>query len=162
MSTTKGTKKADTKSAKKAPTPASKDTKVKSAKKAVLKGTHGKAQRKVRTSVSFHRPKTLRLPRTPRYQPKSIPHAPRTDQHSTILYPVATDSAKAKLDNNILVFIVSLQSNKRQIENAMKKLYGVDVTKVNTLIRPDGRKKAYIRLTADHDAWEIANKIGIY
>ncbi|KAG8678842.1 hypothetical protein FRC08_017439, partial [Ceratobasidium sp. 394] len=65
MSTTKGTKKADTKSAKKAaPTPASKDTKAKSAKKAVLKGTHGKAQRKVRTSVSFHRPKTLRLPRT--------------------------------------------------------------------------------------------------
>lgn len=26
-------------------------------------------------------------------------------------------------------------------------------------IRPDGRKKAYVRLTADHDALEVANKV---
>lgn len=25
--------------------------------------------------------------------------------------------------------------------------------------RPDGRKKAYVRLTADHDALEVANKV---
>lgn len=33
--------------------------------------------------------------------------------------------------------------------------------KVNTLIRPDGQKKAYVRLTADYDALDVANKIGI-
>lgn len=27
--------------------------------------------------------------------------------------------------------------------------------------RPDGKKKAYVRLSADHDALDIANKIGI-
>ena len=27
--------------------------------------------------------------------------------------------------------------------------------------RPDGNKKAYVRLTADYDALDIANKIGI-
>lgn len=32
---------------------------------------------------------------------------------------------------------------------------------VNTLIRPDGSKKAYVRLTADYDALDVANKIGI-
>jgi hypothetical protein len=26
-------------------------------------------------------------------------------------------------------------------------------------IRPDGRKKAYVRLTADHDALDVANKV---
>ena len=26
--------------------------------------------------------------------------------------------------------------------------------------RPDGKKKAYVRLTADHDALDVANKIG--
>ncbi|KAG8757588.1 60S ribosomal protein L25, partial [Ceratobasidium sp. 428] len=83
-------------------------------------------------------------------------------QFRTIVHAVVSDSAKAKLDNNILVFVVDLKSNKRQIKDAVKELYGVDVMKVNTLIRSDGRKKAYIRLTADHDAWEIANKIGIY
>jgi hypothetical protein len=27
--------------------------------------------------------------------------------------------------------------------------------------RPDGSKKAYVRLTADYDALDVANKIGI-
>lgn len=25
--------------------------------------------------------------------------------------------------------------------------------------RPDGKKKAYVRLTADHDALDVANKV---
>jgi len=33
--------------------------------------------------------------------------------------------------------------------------------KVNTLIRPDGSKKAYVRLTSDYDALDVANKIGL-
>lgn len=33
--------------------------------------------------------------------------------------------------------------------------------KVNTLIRPDGAKKAYVKLASDCDALDIANKIGI-
>lgn len=41
----------------------------------------------------------------------------------------------------------------------MKKLYDVQAAKVNTLIRPDGKKKAYVRLTADHDALDVANKV---
>ncbi|KAG8757590.1 60S ribosomal protein L25 [Ceratobasidium sp. 428] len=85
-------------------------------------------------------------------------HAPIRDRFPTIVQPVASDSAKAKIDDNFLVFVVDLKSNKRQIKDAMKKLYGVDVTKVNTPIPPDGRKKAYIRLTANHGAWKIANK----
>ncbi len=28
--------------------------------------------------------------------------------------------------------------------------------------RPDGKKKAYVRLTADHDALEVANKVCLY
>ena len=30
-----------------------------------------------------------------------------------------------------------------------------------TLTRPDGSKKAYVRLTTDYDALDVANKIGI-
>jgi large subunit ribosomal protein L23Ae len=31
-------------------------------------------------------------------------------------------------------------------------------------VRPDGKKKAYVRLTPDHDALDVANKVwtGIY
>uniref|UniRef100_A0A2K5RG45 Ribosomal protein L23/L25 N-terminal domain-containing protein n=1 Tax=Cebus imitator TaxID=2715852 RepID=A0A2K5RG45_CEBIM len=57
-------------------------------------------------------------------------------------------------DNNTLVFT-------HQIKQAVKKLYDIDVAKVNTLIRPDGEKKAYVRLAPDYDALGVANKIGI-
>jgi large subunit ribosomal protein L23Ae len=31
----------------------------------------------------------------------------------------------------------------------------------SVLCRPDGQKKAYVRLTADYDALDVANRIGI-
>lgn len=62
-------------------------------------------------------------------------------------------------EHNTLVFIVDVRSNKRQIKEAVKKLYDVTAAKVNTLIRPDGKKKAYVRLTADSDALDVANKV---
>jgi large subunit ribosomal protein L23Ae len=60
-----------------------------------------------------------------------------------------------------LVFIVDVKANKRQIKDAVKGLYDIVAAKVNTLIRPDGKKKAYVRLTADFDALDVANRIGI-
>jgi len=59
-------------------------------------------------------------------------------------------------ENNTLVFIVDVKANKRQIKAALKKQYDVDTVKINTLIRPDGTKKAFARLTADVDALDIA------
>merc|ERR1719495_518809 len=124
------------------------------AKKAVLKGVHPTAKRKVRKSVHFYRPKTLRLARTPKYPRRS---APSINKH-----PLTTESAMKKIeDNNTLVFICDIRANKPQIKAAAKKLYEIDVAKVNTLVRPDGQKKAYVRLAPDYDALDVANKIGI-
>ena len=64
-------------------------------------------------------------------------------------------------DNNTLVFIVDVLANKRQIKEAVKQMYEISCSKVNTLIRPDGLKKAYVRLTQDYDALDVANRIGI-
>ncbi|KAK0449381.1 ribosomal protein L23/L15e core domain-containing protein [Armillaria borealis] len=138
-----------------------KTVKAKAAKKAALQGANSHSSRKTRLSVSFHRPKTLRLARNPKYPRKSIPHTPRMDQFRTIVSPLNTESAMKKIEeHNTLVFIVDIKSNKRQIKDAVKKLYDVQAAKVNTLIRPDGKKKAYVRLTPDHDALDVANKIG--
>ena len=91
-------------------------------------------------------------------------------------------------DNNTLVFIVDVRcvaragccaplpctvltrrapaaarhsASKKKIKEAVKKMYDIACAKVNTLIRPDGQKKAYVRLTADYDALDVANKVGI-
>jgi large subunit ribosomal protein L23Ae len=63
-------------------------------------------------------------------------------------------------DNNTLVFLVDIKANKSQIKDAIKKMHDVDALAVNTLIRPDGKKKAYIRLHSNVDALDIANKVG--
>lgn len=84
------------------------------------------------------------------------------DHHAIIVHPLTTESAMKKIeDNNTLVFIVDKRANKPQIKLAVKKLYEIDAFKVNTLIRPDGLKKAYVRLSDDYDALDVANKIGI-
>ena len=38
-------------------------------------------------------------------------------------------------ENNTLVFVVDVKSNKYQIKQAIKKLYDVDALKINTLVR---------------------------
>merc|ERR1711990_801080 len=50
---------------------------------------------------------------------------------------------------------------KKAIRKACQDLYSIKVQKVNTLITPKGNKKAYVVLSKQHDALEIANKIGI-
>nr|AEE62344.1 unknown [Dendroctonus ponderosae] len=131
-------------------------------RKKVIKGPHGSHSRVIRTSVHFHRPKTLRPPRNPKYPRKSVPTRSRMDAFNIIKFPLTTEAAMKKIeDNNTLVFVVHTRSNKHHVRAAVKKLYDVNVAKVNTLIRPDGKKKAYVRLTRDYDALDVANKIGI-
>jgi large subunit ribosomal protein L23Ae len=64
-------------------------------------------------------------------------------------------------DNNTLVFLCDPKANKQQIKRAVASLYDIKAAKVNTLVRPDGQKKAYVRLTGDFDALDVANRIGI-
>lgn len=128
----------------------------------VKKGNFQKRTRKIRTSATFRRPHTKVLPRNPKFTRNSVPKRSALDKFSIIKYPLTTESAMKKIeDNNTLVFIVNLKSNKRQIKDAVKSLFDIEVSKVNTLVRPDGEKKAYVKLSADFDALDVANKIGI-
>ena len=130
------------------------------AKKAVLKGS-AKKTLKTRTS-SFHLPKTLKLARAPKYPRKSVAKQPKLDQYTVIKFPLATESAMKKIeDDNTLVFITDVRANKSQVKNAVKRLYDIDAVKINTLIRPNGTKKAFVRLHADTEAAEVASRIGI-
>merc|ERR1711874_968042 len=149
----------------KAPGQGVKKTAIKKATKQatrVTKGTNGTRRHKVRTSVQFRRPHTLRLPRNPKYPRRSVPKKSKLDAFSTVKYPLTTESAMKKIeDNNTLVFIVDRLANKYQIKASVKKLYEIDAARVNTLHRPDGLKKAYVKLAPDYDALDVANKIGI-
>merc|ERR1719359_2808008 len=129
--------------------------------KAVKQATVTKKS-KVRTNTHFFRPKTFLQKRSPRFPSKSTAHLPRMDKYRVIKVPVTTESAMKKIEEiNTLVFLVDPRANKTQIKKAVSDLYDVKVVKVNTLIRPDAKKKAYVRLSKDCDALDVANRIGI-
>merc|ERR1712080_805452 len=132
------------------------------AKQKTHKGPHGTRTRKIRTSVHFRAPPHLKLPKSPKYPRKSAPKRNKMDAYMIIRFPLTTESAMKKIeDHNTLVFIVDIKANNRQIKSAVQSMYHMEGQNVNTLIRPDGKKKAYVRLAPDYDALDVANKIGI-
>lgn len=107
------------------------------ARKAVVKGEYSKVARKIRTSPTFRLPKTLKLARSPKYVRRAVhKRADKMDEFSIIKFPLNTEAAMRVIENhNTLVFICDVRATKPQIKAAVKKLYDVEVIRVNTLIR---------------------------
>ena len=117
---------------------------------------------KVWTKIAFHRPKTHVTPVKHKVKRVSYQKFSNYDKYSVVLHPVSSESAIRTIeDNNTLVFVVDAKSTKKDIRKACEQLYNFKPVRVNTLIRPDGSKKAYIKVSKDQEALEIANKIGI-
>ena len=84
------------------------------------------------------------------------------DPYKTIRYPVMTEVTSRILEaENKLVFIVNKKATKRDIRMAVEELYDVVVDEVNSTITPEGEKKAFVRLTSDYKAADVAIKLGI-
>ncbi|CAN6565649.1 unnamed protein product [Malus baccata var. baccata] len=95
-----------------------------------------KKAKKIRTSVTFHRPRTLKKERNPKYPRISATPRNKLDHYQILKYPLTTESAMKKIeDNNTLVFIVDIRADKKKIKDAVKKMYDIQTKKVNTLIR---------------------------
>ncbi len=79
-----------------------------------------------------------------------------------IKYPHLTEKSVGKVDEeNTLVFIVEKDSSKPQIKKEVEGLFDVEVDKVNTQITPEAQKKAYVKLTPDYEALDIATQLGM-
>ncbi|SCM05344.1 60S ribosomal protein L23, putative [Plasmodium chabaudi chabaudi] len=118
---------------------------------------------KITTSIRFKRPRTLRLKKNPKC-PKILKscHTKTLDKYGIIKYPLTSEKAMKKIEEiNTLVFICDKRADKRKIKKSVKSLFDIKCAKVNVLNRLNGDKKAYVRLSKDHDALEVANKIGI-
>lgn len=84
------------------------------------------------------------------------------DPYKIIRYPVMTEVTSRILESeNKLVFMVSKKATKRDIKRAVEELYEVDVAAVNSTITPEGEKKAFVKLTPDFNAADVAIKLGI-
>ena len=84
------------------------------------------------------------------------------DPYKTISYPVMTEVTSRLLEaENKLVFVVNKKATKQEIRAAVEELYDVVVDKVNSTITAEGEKKAFVKLSPDYKAVDVAIKLGI-
>ncbi len=84
------------------------------------------------------------------------------DPFKTIKHPLATEKAVRLMEaENKLVFVVNRKSKKSEIKEAIEKAFKVKVLRVNTLISNRGIKKAYVLLSAETPAIDVATQLGL-
>lgn len=84
------------------------------------------------------------------------------DPWTILSYPLLTEKSIGRIETeNKLVFIVNRKSSKKQIKWATEKAFSVKVTGVQTLIDRKGRKKAWVQLSKEYPAADIATRLGM-
>jgi large subunit ribosomal protein L23 len=79
-----------------------------------------------------------------------------------VKFPLLSEDAVTLLEaENKITFIVDRRSDKHDIKRAIQELYEVRVEAVRTLITAEGEKKAFVKLTPDFKASDLAVRLGI-
>ncbi|MCK9292807.1 MAG: 50S ribosomal protein L23 [archaeon] len=82
--------------------------------------------------------------------------------YDVVEYPVITEKAVDLISTaNRLTFIVNKKANKKEIKEAVEKMYAVKVKSVNVLLDRKNRKKALVTLAKTSNAQDVANKLGV-
>ncbi len=81
---------------------------------------------------------------------------------SIIRYPSGTEKSIRIMDSeNKLVFFVERKARKDEIKKALEEAFDVKILKINTMITNTGEKKAYVKLSPDNPAIDLATKLGM-
>ncbi|MEM2918911.1 MAG: 50S ribosomal protein L23 [Candidatus Altiarchaeota archaeon] len=79
-----------------------------------------------------------------------------------LLYPLMGEKATTLREReNKLTFVINKKATRKEVKEAVEKLYNVKVLKVNIIISPNGEKKAHVKLSKEFSAEEIASKFGV-
>ena len=79
-----------------------------------------------------------------------------------VKYPVSTERTIRLMESeNKLVFIVDRRAKKPEIKKALEDLFKMKIKKVNTFITRDGDKKAFVKLSKETPAIDVATQLGM-
>lgn len=85
-----------------------------------------------------------------------------SDPYKIIIRPVHTEKAINLIEKeNTLTLIVDRRATKGDIKRAVELIFGVKVEKVRTFITPRGEKKAYVKLSPEYRASDVAAHLGL-
>jgi ribosomal protein uL23 len=79
-----------------------------------------------------------------------------------IKYPISSEKSIRLMEKeNKLMFLVDMRAKKPEIKKVIEDTFKVKVTQLNTYIGPDGKKRAYVKLSGETPAIDIATKLGL-
>lgn len=129
---------------------------------AAISSSDAERDKNVQRSAEPSRPRSSSKERNPKRLSSSAAQEVVPDHFQIVKYPLITDlTMREMIENNTLTFVVDKRADKNNIKAAVKKMFKIQTKKVNTLIMPSGSKKAYLMLTPDQKAVEVAKKIKI-
>lgn len=83
------------------------------------------------------------------------------DALKVVFRPYVTEKTFDLIERqNKICFLVEIKASKKKIKNAIETLYQVKVASVNTAITIVG-KKAFVRLSPESSATDLASKLGL-
>lgn len=86
----------------------------------------------------------------------------KMDPHKIVKFPLSTEKSIRLMEKeNKLIFVVDLKADKSEIKKAIEELFKVKVIKVNTEVSPKGEKRAYVKLSMETPAIDIATELGL-
>ncbi|MBN2881661.1 50S ribosomal protein L23 [Candidatus Woesearchaeota archaeon] len=81
---------------------------------------------------------------------------------TVILFPLSTEKSMRLIESeNKLVFVVDRRASRQQIKSALESLYNLKIKKINVLINREGKKQAFVKLSDDSSALDVATDLGI-
>ncbi len=81
---------------------------------------------------------------------------------TVIIHPLSTEKSIRMMESgNVLTFIVAKDAKKSDVKKQVEAMFKVKVLKINTSIMPDCRKKAYVKLSMETPAIDIATQLGM-
>lgn len=84
------------------------------------------------------------------------------DTEKILKYPLSTEKSIRLMESeNKLIFVVDMKARKLEIKQAVEKTFKVKVVKVTTLITPEGEKRAYVKLSPETPALDVATDLGL-
>ncbi len=84
------------------------------------------------------------------------------DPYKIIKYPLNTEKSIRMMESeNKLLFVVDRNATKKDVKKAVEALFKAKVASVNTMIKLDNTKKAFVKFKPETLAIDIATNLGL-
>lgn len=85
----------------------------------------------------------------------------KIDPYKIIKYPLSTEKSIRLMESqNLLIFVVDINADKKMIKNAIEAMFKAKVKSVKTYVQ-GGKKRAYVKFSDEHPAIDIATQLGL-